>query len=85
MGPQDRTTQGQGGDHALCLLRAKGFEPKHPRARFCSPRCRVAAWHRRPAEAARDPLGRALVLLEQAQAAVEEAKAVLRGDQKLGR
>ncbi len=28
-----------------CEYCATLFTPKHPRARFCSTRCRLAAWH----------------------------------------
>ncbi len=29
----------------LCEHCTAPFTPKHPRARFCSTRCRLAAWH----------------------------------------
>ncbi len=28
-----------------CEHCTSAFTPKHPRARFCSTRCRLAAWH----------------------------------------
>ena len=56
------------------------FQPKHPRGRFCSGRCRVAAWQRKRAAAARAPLERILgALLARVEEAVEEAREALAG------
>jgi predicted nucleic acid-binding Zn ribbon protein len=56
----------------------KEIEPRHPRGRFCSGRCRTLAWKRSREAAARAPLERALRrvvgLLEEAG---EEIRAAL--------
>lgn len=66
-----------------CESCGTGFEPKHRRGRFCSGRCRVAAWRQREREEARAPLERVLRVLvaraEELVVAVEEAKAALVG------
>ena len=31
----------------ICLTCGASFTPKHPRGRYCSGRCRVAAWEKR--------------------------------------
>lgn len=35
----------------ICQPCGKVFIPKHPRGRFCSPRCRATAWQQRQAQA----------------------------------
>lgn len=63
-----------------CEYCGKGFQPRHPRGRFCGTQCRVAAWHERRAKAARAPLERILTaFLARVEEALEEAKAGLRG------
>ncbi|MCI0370885.1 MAG: hypothetical protein L0214_05775 [candidate division NC10 bacterium] len=63
-----------------CEECGKGFEPKHPRGRFCSGRCRAGAWQKRREEAARARAERILTaLLAQIEAAIEEARARLAG------
>lgn len=64
------------------LVRAE-FQPRHPRARFCSGRCRVAAWQKRRVEEARAPVERALrALVAKVEEAVEEARESLAGKEK---
>lgn len=44
-----------------CAFCGTGFEPRHPRARFCSDKCRAAAWQaqrRRELSLALEELGR---------------------------
>ncbi len=55
----------------LCVVCAKAFSPKHPRGRFCSSRCRLAAWHRRRAQAQADEKAQVRLLLRQALAVLE--------------
>lgn len=54
-----------------CQVCSKGFEPKHPRARFCSSRCRVLAWHERRAKIQADREGRVRMLLVEALRVLE--------------
>lgn len=81
-GPSKRST-GLGGATLRCETCKADFQPRHPRARFCSGRCRVAAWKRRREAAARAPLERALRdLLERLEEALEAAREVLTGREK---
>ncbi len=54
-----------------CAFCDKGFSPKHLRGRFCSSRCRLAAWHQRRAQAQADEKVRVRLLLRQALAVLE--------------
>jgi len=60
--------------------RGKGFEPRHPRGRFCSGRCRVAAWQKRRVEEARSHAERVVRdLVAKVEEAVQEAREGLAG------
>lgn len=41
------------------------FEPKHPKGRYCSDRCRLAAWKQGKAQAQADREGRVRMLAEE--------------------
>lgn len=62
-----------------CQVCSKGFEPRHPRARFCSSRCRVLAWHGRRAKIQADREAKALSALSRAVEAIQEAREALAG------
>ncbi len=55
-----------------CTVCDKGFSPKHPRGRFCSSRCRLAAWQQRRAQAQADEKARVRMLLREALELLEE-------------
>lgn len=56
------------------------FQPRHPKARFCSGRCRRARWQAKREEAARAPVERALrSLVAKVDEALEEARESLAG------
>lgn len=57
-----------------CAVCDKGFSPKHPRGRFCSSRCRLAAWQQRRAQAQADTEAQVRMLLKEALQLLEETK-----------
>ena len=67
-----------------CLECRRPYEALTAKSRFCSGACRAAASRTRRAEAASAPLGRAATLLEEAQAALQEAPAAIGGQAKGG-
>jgi hypothetical protein len=50
----------------ICQPCGKVFIPKHPRGRFCSPRCRATAWQQRQAQVQRERDAKVRVLLGEA-------------------
>ncbi len=50
----------------ICETCGATFTPKHPRGRYCSGRCRVAAWEKRKAQARNERKRKVRGLLEEA-------------------
>ncbi len=54
----------------ICQTCGVSFRPKHPRGRYCSGKCRVAAWQRRKKQ-------EVAAALDEAERALREVRQVL--------
>lgn len=64
-------------DQEAAMIRCEqcraGFEERHPKARFCSGKCRAAAWQQRRARAQVDRETRALAIVDRCLELLDEA------------
>lgn len=58
----------------ICQACGASFTPKHPRERYCSGKCRVAAWERRKTQFQDDRDRRLRYLLEEAMKVLSEGE-----------
>lgn len=56
-----------------CQFCGAGFEPGHPRGRFCKPACRAAAWQQRRARTQAERETRALAIVDRCLELLDEA------------